>query len=657
MFFLIIYFPFFFSFFIGFFGRFFGTVGSSFIGCLGLFINFFLSIFALYFSFYLGYFFFFSLGNWIFFGPFELFWTFSFDSLAVLMCFVVNSISFVVHLFSFGYLNSDAHLSRFISYISFFTFFMLILISADNLIQLFLGWEGVGLCSYLLIGFWYTRVNAISSALKALVVNRISDFAIIVAILLSFWYFFSFDFSIVLSIFNFFSKTRFYFLYNLFFSNILTIICFFFLLGAMGKSAQILLHTWLPDAMEGPTPVSALIHAATMVTAGIFLILKLSPFFEYTGSFLNILIVVGGVTSFLSGTIGVVQYDIKKVIAYSTCSQLGYMLLACGLSNYFVSFFHLINHAFFKALLFLCAGCIIHSVNNEQDMRKMGGLLKTLPVVFIFMFIASLALAGFTFLTGFFSKDFILEQIGFFFYSYCLSFSSTFFTFFIFLTTALTSFYTFRLLFFTFFDIPAYSFIIVTFLVESTKLMLLPLFLLLIGSVFLGYFLKDFFLGLGIDFFSSTIFVYPFYFFNFETELISSFLKIFMFFFFVVFSFGIFPIFSFFFIRLLKTISNFYFFYNFFYSKIGFEFFFFLNSKWGFDILYNKFLNKPFFLFFYNHFYELFDKLLLERFFGHFFILRFSNTFFSFLRSLFQNGNLYFYFIYFILFILFILFV
>lgn len=323
----------------------------------------------------------------------------------LLVCFV----SLCVHIYSLDYMSSDPHIIRFIGYLSLFTFFMLFLVTSGNFVQLFFGWEGVGLSSYLLINFWYTRIQANKSAMKAIIVNRFGDFGIYFFLLIIYFFFRSFDFSIVFSSMPFLLNKEIYFLN----ANIAVVdfLSFFVFLGAAGKSAQIGLHTWLPDAMEGPTPVSALIHAATMVTAGVFVLIRLSPILEYSDNILFIISLFGGLTAFFAGTVGLVQYDIKKVIAYSTCSQLGYMFFSCGLSNYSVGLFHLFNHGFFKALLFLGAGSVIHALLDEQDMRKMGGLLKLLPLTYIAIFIGSLALLGFPFLSGFYSKDVILEIV------------------------------------------------------------------------------------------------------------------------------------------------------------------------------------------------------------------------------------------------------
>ena len=329
-----------------------------------------------------------ELYNWLSISGFDITFCFRYDSLTSIMFMVVTTISSCVHIYSCVYMYTDAYLSRFMSYLSLFTFFMLILVSSSNLLVLFLGWEGVGLCSYLLIGFWYTRAQAGKAATKAFLINKVGDLFLLSGISIILTLFHTLEFSTIESLTPYFE------------TSIIEIVSIFLFLGAVGKSAQIGLHTWLPDAMEGPTPVSALIHAATMVTAGVFLIIRCSFLFEYAPRILTLIAVWGGITALISGLIGIVQNDIKKIIAYSTCSQLGYMVLSCGLSLYNLSLFHLFNHAFFKALLFLSAGSIIHILNNEQDIRKMGGLAKLSPFIYINMVIAYLALAGFTFLAG-----------------------------------------------------------------------------------------------------------------------------------------------------------------------------------------------------------------------------------------------------------------
>ena len=381
--------------FAGFMGRFLTAKGSAFISLLGVFSAFICSVLS-----------FFEVGlsaapcyiqllPWIDSQLFDASWGFYFDSLTCSMAVVVTTVSTLVHFYSTGYMSHDPHQPRFMAYLSLFTFFMLILISADNFIQLFLGLEGVGLCSYLLINFWFTRLQANKAAIKAMVVNRVGDVGLALGVFSIFTIFRTTDYSIVFSIAHYYvNKVFSFFCFEL---NLLNTIGILLFIGATGKSAQIGLHTWLPDAMEGPTPVSALIHAATMVTAGVYLIIRCSPLYEYTQLALIIITIFGAMTAFMAATIGVVQNDLKKVIAYSTCSQLGYMVFVCGLSNYSVGMFHLMNHAYFKALLFLSAGSVIHSLNDEQDMRRMGGLLQILPFTYVMILVGSLALMCFPF--------------------------------------------------------------------------------------------------------------------------------------------------------------------------------------------------------------------------------------------------------------------
>jgi NADH-ubiquinone oxidoreductase chain 5 len=379
---------------------------------------------------------------------------------------------------------------------------MLMLVTSDNFIQLFFGWEGVGLCSYLLINFWFTRLQANKSAIKAMVVNRVGDFGLALGIFSIFLVFKSVDYSVVFSLIPYFSN------YDLLFLNvninIVTLIGLLLFIGAVGKSAQLGLHSWLPDAMEGPTPVSALIHAATMVTAGVFLIIRCSPIYEYSSETLFFITIVGATTAFFAATIGVFQNDLKKIIAYSTCSQLGYMVFACGLSNYSVSMFHVLNHAYFKALLFLSAGSVIHALSDEQDMRRMGGLLQVLPFTYIMIVIGSLALMGFPFLTGFYSKDVILE-VAYSKYTFLGTFSHWLGV----LSASITSFYSFKLIFMTFIANPNGFKSSMQSVSDAPFPMGLPLLLLSFGSIFLGYLTKDLFIGLGTPFWNNSIFILP----------------------------------------------------------------------------------------------------------------------------------------------------
>ncbi|ATQ67373.1 MULTISPECIES: NADH-quinone oxidoreductase subunit L [Methylosinus] len=386
------------------------------------------------------------LANWFTSGKLSVDWALRVDTLTAVMLVVVNSVSALVHLYSIGYMHEDPHRPRFFAYLSLFTFAMLTLVTADNLVQMFFGWEGVGLASYLLIGFWYQKPSANAAAIKAFVVNRVGDFGFALGIFLVFQLTQSVGFEQVFAAVPGIAGQKIHVFGADF--DALTLATFLLFTGAMGKSAQFLLHTWLPDAMEGPTPVSALIHAATMVTAGVFMVARLSPIFEYAPDTLAFVTLIGGVTAFFAATIGLVQNDIKRVIAYSTCSQLGYMFVAEGVGAYSVGVFHLYTHAFFKALLFLGAGSVIHAMHHEQDMRNMGGLWNKIPVTFAMMTIGTLALTGFPYTAGYFSKDQIIEA------AYAAS-AHHGVAFFAFLSTViaagLTSFYSWRLVFMTFF--------------------------------------------------------------------------------------------------------------------------------------------------------------------------------------------------------------
>lgn len=397
-----------------------------------------------------------------------------FDSLTAIMLIAITSVSALVHIYSTGYMAGDPHVPRFMSYLSLFTFLMIVLVTSDNYIQLFIGWEGVGLCSYLLINFWFTRIKANRAAIKAMLVNRVGDIGLVLAMIMLIREFGSLEFSVINGI-----------LIGPTINNInLTLICLLLFFGAVGKSAQLGLHTWLPDAMEGPTPVSALIHAATMVTAGVFLIIRSAPLFEKTPLALIVVTTIGALTAFFAATSGVVQNDLKKVIAYSTCSQLGYMVMVCGISNYSTSLFHLINHAFFKALLFLSAGSVIHAVSDEQDLRKMGGLIKSIPFTYVMVLIGSLSLMGFPYLTGFYSKDLILELV---FDKYYIAFAYWLGS----ISALFTAFYSIRLIYLTFLTNPNSKKEVLINGHESSLNILLPLFFLALGSIFVGYLAKE----------------------------------------------------------------------------------------------------------------------------------------------------------------------
>nr|YP_010734237.1 NADH dehydrogenase subunit 5 [Echinosophora koreensis]WEG94128.1 NADH dehydrogenase subunit 5 [Echinosophora koreensis] len=466
----------------GFFGRFLGSEGTAIMTTTCVSFSSILSLIAFYevapgaSACYL------RIAPWISSEMFDASWGFLFDSPTVVMLIVVTSISSLVHLYSISYMSEDPHSPRFMCYLSILTFFMPMLVTGDNSLQLFLGWEGVGLASYLLIHFWFTRLQADKAATKAMPVNRVGDFGLAPGISGRFTLFQTVDFS---TIFARASAPR-----NSWIScnmrlNAITLICILLLIGAVGKSAQIGSHTWSPDAMEGPTPVSALIHAATMVTAGVFMIARCSPLFEYPPTALIVITSAGATTSFLAATTGILQNDLKRVIAYSTCSQLGYMIFACGISNYSVSVFHLMNHAFFKALLFLSAGSVIHAMSDEQDMRKMGGLASSFPFTYAMMLMGSLSLIGFPFLTGFYSKDVILELA---YTKYTISGNFAFWLGSV--SVLLTSYYSFRSLFLTFL-VPTNSFGRDILRCHDAPIpMAIPLILLALGSLFVGYLAK-----------------------------------------------------------------------------------------------------------------------------------------------------------------------
>ena len=438
--------------------------------------------------------------EWISSGDFVANWSINVDPLSSVMLVVVTFVSALVHIYSIGYMSHDPHKPRFMSYLSLFTFSMLALVVSDNFLQLFFGWEGVGLCSYLLIGFWYKKETANNAAIKAFIVNRIGDFGLAVGIFLIFFFFGSINFEEVFQVApQFIEKKLLFFGFEL---NLITLICLFLFIGAMGKSAQFLLHTWLPDAMEGPTPVSALIHAATMVTAGVFLVVRCSPLFEYSQVALNVVAIIGMITAIFAASVALVQNDIKKIIAYSTCSQLGYMFFAAGVGAYHVAIFHLFTHAFFKALLFLGSGSVIHAFKDEQDIRNMGGIRKKLPFTYIFMLIGTLALTGFPFLSGFYSKDAIIE------FAYLRNSSLGNYAVVIGIFTAfLTSIYSWRLFFKTFHGSYNNKKIPINETHESPLVMLIPLFFLGIGALFAGFLFKEIFIGHhSNDFWQTSIF-------------------------------------------------------------------------------------------------------------------------------------------------------
>ncbi len=430
------------------------------------------------------------IAKWISSGSLEVNWSMKIDPLSAIMLVVVTFVSSLVHIYSIGYMSHDPHKPRFMAYLSLFTFAMLMLVTSDNFIQLFFGWEGVGLCSYFLIGFWFKKDSANTAAIKAFVVNRVGDFGFALGIFLIFYLFGTVNYSDVFELIPTITEKNLRFLgLDV---NAVDLICLLLFVGAMGKSAQILLHTWLPDAMEGPTPVSALIHAATMVTAGVFLVVRCSPIYEYSELALNVITIVGMSTAFFAATVALVQTDIKKIIAYSTCSQLGYMFFATGVGAYNVAMFHLFTHAFFKALLFLGSGSVIHAFKDEQNINNMGGVWKRLPYTYGLMIIGTLALTGFPFLSGFYSKDAIIE------FAYLRGNTTGYYAAGIGIVTAFfTSIYSWRLIFKTFHGEYNNKNIKIEQTHESPLIILVPLVLLSVGAIFAGYVFKELFIGQG----------------------------------------------------------------------------------------------------------------------------------------------------------------
>ena len=477
----------------GFFGRKIGITGSHIVTCSCIIITTLLAV--LIFSEV-------GLNNvpvrlnlfrWIDSESLNVLWSFNFDSLTVSMLIPVLVISSLVHLYSIGYMSHDPHNQRFFSYLSLFTFMMIILVTANNFLLMFVGWEGVGICSYLLVSFWFTRIAANQSSMSAFLTNRVGDCFLTIGMFVMLWSFGNIDYFTVFSLSPYVSE------------SIITITGICLLIGAMAKSSQIGLHVWLPMAMEGPTPVSALIHAATMVTAGVYLLIRTSPLIEYSSTVLILCLWIGAITTIFSSLIGLFQQDIKKVIAYSTMSQLGMMVIAIGLSSYNIALFHLINHAFYKGLLFLGAGAVIHAVADNQDFRKYGGLIVFLPLTYSVMLIASLSLVAFPFMTGFYSKDLILES------SYGQFYLSSVIVYMIATIGAMfTTLYSVKVLYLTFLASPNGTVNNYKQAHEADTFMALPLVILAVFSIFFGYITKDIFIGLGSVFFcDNSIFIHP----------------------------------------------------------------------------------------------------------------------------------------------------
>ena len=580
------------------FGRYIGSKGTILLTVTGMVVNLVLSL-ILFFEVALSscpvYI---KTFSWLNCEMLDFSWGFLFDTLTVVMLVVVNCVSLVVHLYSIDYMRTDPHKVRFFSYLSLFTFFMLILVTSDNFVQMFVGWEGVGLCSYLLINFWHTRIQANKAAMKAVFINRVGDFGLLLGIFLIFWQFKTVNYVTVFSLVNFYHLNSLNFLVPFFGIDIYSLICIFLFIGVMGKSAQISLHTWLPDAMEGPTPVSALIHAATMVTAGVFLLARCSPIFEHSSFVLSIITIFGAMTAFFASATALVQNDLKRVIAYSTCSQLGYMVFACGTSNYNVGIFHLSNHAFFKALLFLSAGSVIHALSDEQDMRKMGGLLKVIPYTYATMFIGSLSLMGFPFMAGFYSKDIILELAFSKFilsshFAYWLGVVSAFFT----------SFYSIRLIYLTFWSKTNSFRYSIQNAHDVSKLTGVSLIILVFCSIFIGYLTSEMAVGVGTTFWGNSITCLPENSDILNAEFLPVFIKLIP----VIFSC----------LGMSSSLLIYYFLdkkFKFYFKKsyLGNLLYIFFSKKWFFDKIYNELIGQSILYAGYNYTYIIIDRGILE---------------------------------------------
>jgi len=553
----------------GFFGRKIGVSGARIITCTCVIITTILAIIA-----------FLEVGlnqipvklelfRWIDAESLNIKWGFNFDSLTVSMLIPVLIVSSLVHVYSIGYMSHDPHNQRFFSYLSLFTFMMIILVTADNFLLMFVGWEGVGVCSYLLVSFWFTRIAANQSSISAFLTNRVGDCFLTIGMFAILWSYGNLDYNTVFSLAPYYSE------------SVVIIIGICLLIGAMAKSSQVGLHVWLPMAMEGPTPVSALIHAATMVTAGVYLLIRVSPLIEYSSLVLLLCLWLGAITTVFSSLIGLFQQDIKKVIAYSTMSQLGMMVIAVGLSSYNIALFHLVNHAFYKGLLFLGAGAVIHAVADNQDFRKYGGLISYLPLTYSVMLIASLSLVAFPFMTGFYSKDFIIESA---FGKYYISSIAVYYIATI--GAMFTTLYSVKVLYLTFLSNPNGP--IVNYKQahaahEGNIYMSLPLIILAVFSIFFGYITKDIFIGLGSDFFSdNSLFIHPKHEIMLDTEFaVPTFYKLLPLFFTVSLS-----IISILFTEFYPTLLI-----KFKLSKLGYNIFGFLNQRFLVEMFYNRYIS------------------------------------------------------------------
>jgi NADH-ubiquinone oxidoreductase chain 5 len=549
----------------GFFGRKIGVSGAQIISSFSILLT---TIFTVITFFEVG------LNNipvsielfpWIDAESLNVSWAFQFDSLTVSMLIPVLVVSLLVHIYSIGYMSHDPHNQRFFSYLSLFTFMMIMLVTANNFLVMFVGWEGVGICSYLLVSFWYTRIAANQSSLSAFFMNRVGDCFLTMGMFTLLWSFGNVDYSTVFSLAPFINE------------NVVTIVGICLLIGAMAKSSQVGLHVWLPQAMEGPTPVSALIHAATMVTAGVYLLMRSSPLIEYSSTVLILILWIGAVTTVFSSLIGLFQQDIKKVIAYSTMSQLGMMVIAVGLSSYNIALFHLINHAFYKALLFLAAGSVIHAVADNQDFRKYGGLRSFLPLTYSVMLIASLSLVAFPFMTGFYSKDLILESAYGQFY-----FSGTVVYFIATIGAMFTTLYSVKVLYLTFLANPSGALTDYKKAHENDIFMSLPLIILAIFSILFGYLAKDIFIGLGSGFYNdNALFIHPSHEIMLDTEFA------------VPALFKLLPLIF----TVLLTVTSLFLseffpklFIYFKFSRLGYNIFSFFNQRFYIELFYNKYI-------------------------------------------------------------------
>lgn len=551
----------------GFFGRKVGVSGAQLITCLSVIITTILAVLA-----------FFEVGfnnipvtinlfRWIDSEWYNIIWGFQFDSLTASMLIPVLIISSLVHLYSISYMSGDPHNQRFFSYLSLFTFMMIILVTANNYLLMFVGWEGVGVCSYLLVSFWFTRIAANQSSMSAFLTNRVGDCFLTVGMFAILWSLGNLDYATVFSLAPYIN------------SNVILIIGICLLIGAMAKSSQVGLHVWLPMAMEGPTPVSALIHAATMVTAGVYLLMRSSPLIEYSSTLLLLCLWLGAITTVFSSLIGLFQQDIKKVIAYSTMSQLGMMVIAIGLSSYNIALFHLINHAFYKALLFLGAGSVIHAVSDNQDFRKFGGLIGYLPLTYSVMLIASLSLVAFPFMTGFYSKDFILESA---YGQY--SFSGIAVYVIASIGAIFTTLYSVKVLYLTFLSNPNGPKISYKHAHEGDLFLSLPLMILALFSIFFGFITKDIFIGLGSNFFiDNSLFIHPIHEIMIDTEFaVSTFFKLLPFIFTISFSITALVI-----SELLPELVIYFKF-----TRSGYNIFGFFNQRFLIELFYNKYITN-----------------------------------------------------------------